>query len=139
MNRIVEGIYVGDAQDAAQLAQANPNGITAILNVRSEATDCPLSGAAMMNVPLIDGEPIVEKEFWACMGWLDEMRNRNKTILIHCAAGVSRSITICAAFMKRKGLASSMDNAFTVIKANRTQAGPSPVVWASAKGYLGEK
>jgi protein-tyrosine phosphatase len=150
MNMIADRIFVGDQPDTDGLAQANPNGITAVLSCRSEAPDAaelarnnaqlnvPLPvGVTSYRVPLVDGATIPQERFWEALGWLDERYRRGARILIHCAAGVSRSVTICAAFMVTHNLASDMEQALAIIKVHRPQAGPNPLVWTSAKEWLG--
>lgn len=135
MNKIMDRIYVGDRQDAIDLMVTNPNNIGAILNV-CETQDPPLDVVSLY-MPFADCAPIPEYEFRACMQWLQDQYVRfDRNIFIHCHLGISRSPTICAAFMAQNKLAENIDIAVSIIRAVRPIVWPHQLTLESAKRYL---
>jgi hypothetical protein len=71
-----------------------------------------------------------------CLGWLKFVYECGHTVLIHCAAGISRSVTITASFMHYEGI-KDFEAALDQIRMARPVASPAPVVKNSAKQMLG--
>ena len=56
--------------------------------------------------------------------WMDQMRAQGRTILIHCAAGISRSATFTIAYiMKREGM--GFDSALAYVRKGRKSVHPN--------------
>jgi protein-tyrosine phosphatase len=143
MNRIIDRIYVGDWNDALSLKYSNPNCISAVLNVCEnidyEALHSGVGvapGVAYLHEPFPDHLPIPESKFNMCMNWLGAQYSVGRIILIHCALGVSRSPTICAAFLTKLGISKNIDEGLQIIKIARPEVNPSLLTFASAKEYL---
>lgn len=136
MSQVSHRLWVGGCKCASDLAKFNPAKITAVLNV-NQAPDEPQSpDIVYMHIPFDDGAEIPHRQFVKCLGWLDFMYENGHTILIHCAAGISRSVTITAAFMHYEGL-TDFDDALNQIRLRRPVASPAPAVLRSAKMMLG--
>lgn len=136
MSQVSHRLFVGGYARAADLAKDNPHKITAVLCVH-QAMDYPKnSGIVYMHIPFADGEGIPPKTFVKCLGWLKYMYENGHVIYIHCAAGISRSVTITAAFMHYEGIA-DFNTALDEIKMVRPNASPAPNVLNSAKQMLG--
>ena len=137
MNEIVDRLYIGDWNDALSLTHSNPNSIAAVLNV-CENINVGLAMSSYLHIPFPDHFPIPADKFSICMSWLNAQYNScRRRVFVHCACGVSRSPTICAAFLTKVGLASNIDEALTIIKNARPQADPDFLVFASARSYVG--
>jgi protein-tyrosine phosphatase len=134
MNKIIDRFYVGDWNDAQSLKQSNPNEISSVLNVCENIDDLP--AVAYLHAAFKDHETIPKDKFDLCMIWLNTQYSANRTILVHCALGVSRSPTICAAFLTKLQVAANIDAALTLVRSARPQVNPAPLTWASAKEYL---
>jgi hypothetical protein len=135
-------LFVGGYIQASRLAQENPSGIQAVLDVSTDAPweEAPpyveAPGIVYAHIPFHDGEEIPDQKLWDCLQFLAEQHSRHANrVLVHCAAGISRSVTITAAFMHSTHI---MD--FTValdyIKQRRPVANPAPAVLVSAKKIL---
>jgi len=90
----------------------------------------------VLALPFDDGMPVPEKVFrpaqeWLCMHW-----DRGAKILISCAAGQSRSVTMAIALLARKGGLSFFDSTREVIR-RVPGAYPHPHVLASAARLSG--
>jgi len=135
MNKITDRLFVGNWGDALSLIWPNANYISAVLNV-CENLDQLDSNIAYMHVPFPDHLPIPKESFDMCMNWLNGQYTLGKNILIHCAVGVSRSPTICAAFLVKTGLAKTIDEGLQIIKQARPEVDPAPLTFLSAREHL---
>jgi hypothetical protein len=135
MTQVDHRLFVSGYARAAELAQNNPNKISAVLCVH-QVMDYPKNpNIIYRHVPFNDGEGIPQRSFTECLGWLKFMYDNGHKILIHCAAGISRSVTILASFMHYEGIC-DFTEALDRIKMNRPNATPAPAVENSAKQFL---
>lgn len=135
MTQIGHRLFVSGYARAADLAKDNPRKITAVLCVH-QVMDYPKNpDIVYMHVPFADGSGIPPEAFVKALGWLKFMYENGHTILIHCAAGISRSVTILASFMHYEGIA-EFHEALDQIRLNRPNASPAPAVLNSAKKML---
>lgn len=135
MTQVGHRLFVGGYARAADLAKDNPHKITAVLCVH-QVMDYPKNpDIVYMHVPFDDGNRIPPTAFVKCLGWLKFMYETGHVIYIHCAAGISRSVTIMASFMHYQGIA-DFNDALDQIKMNRPNANPAPAVLNSAKQML---
>jgi protein-tyrosine phosphatase len=135
MTQIDHRLFVSGYARAAELAKENPHKITAVLCVH-QVMDYPKNpDIVYMHVPFDDGSAIPQKQFVKCLGWLKFMYENGHKILVHCAAGISRSVTILASFMHYEGIC-DFNEALNRIKMNRPNASPAPAVAVSAKEML---
>jgi|SRR5271157_3012115 len=137
MTQVSHRLWVGGYVQAAQLAIENPKGITAVLDVSTEPPYEKNPNVVYQKIPFHDGHEIPRQQFAMCLGWLKFMYENGHIILIHCAAGISRSVTITASFMDYIGLAEDFDTALDRIRMARPIASPAPAVLVSAKKMLG--
>lgn len=104
--RIDEGIYLGGIDDALSLRALMRLNIGAIINCTVSLEFPRVDGIEMHRVPVNDvvSESITQF-FDETSELITRLRREKKIILIHCAAGVSRSPTILAAhLMKTRGM-----------------------------------
>lgn len=91
----------------------------------------------VMSLPFDDGAPIPEDRFRRAQWWLGWHWDHGARILISCAAGQSRSVTMAIALLKTKGALRFLDAVHEVI--NRVPgAYPHPFLLASAARHCGE-
>ena len=91
----------------------------------------------VLSLPFDDGAPIPELLFRQAQDWLGDRWDRGSRILISCAAGHSRSVTMAIALLKTKGRMAFVDAANEVM-ARVPAAYPHPHVLASAARFCGE-
>jgi atypical dual specificity phosphatase len=136
MSQVGDRLFVGGYARGADLSKSNPFKITAVLCVH-QVMDYPKNPDIIyMHVPFDDGKQIPSTAFVKCLDWLKFMYENGHTIYVHCAAGISRSVTIMASFMHYQGIA-EIGEALDQIKLNRRNASPAPAVFNSAKQLLG--
>lgn len=135
LTQVGHRLYVGGYARAADLSKDNPHKITAVLCVH-QVMDYPKSPEIVyMHVPFADGQEIPPEAFAKALGWLKYMYENGHTILVHCAAGISRSVTVLASFMHYEGVADFYE-ALDAIRLSRPNASPAPAVLNSAKRML---
>ena len=137
ISRIVKQLYISDWSDAQSLLYANPESITAVLNVCEEEDNfTSLPWMKYFHCAFEDHKPIPREKFDACMSWLNERYRLQNNILIHCALGVSRSPTICAAFLTKQKIVSSMDEGIKLVKLSRPIINPAEFTFISACAFV---
>jgi protein-tyrosine phosphatase len=75
----------------------------------------------------------IEKYFPQSNEFIDE-GNKNGKILVHCGAGVSRSVSLVVAYIIQK-LSHPFSEAFKIIKEKRTIAKPNPGFERQLRNY----
>jgi predicted protein tyrosine phosphatase len=128
MDHIVSNLWLGDQRDADRLIRMNPDGITAILNVRGpdaykpagrdQSADHP--GKAYKWIPAPDTGVVSPKNVKQAVAWLREQTDKGARILIHCKYGISRSPAFLAAFMVESGISASLEEAIAMIASRRS-------------------
>src|SRR5271166_1244412 len=131
MTSVVNRIWVGGYVQAARLVEDNTEKITAVLNVSTEPPYQKNPDIVYMHIPFHDGHKIPSRQFAECLSWLKFMYEHGHNILIHCAAGISRSVTITAAFMHYLDI-TDFDTAMDRIRLARPIASPASAVLVSA-------
>lgn len=136
ISQVDHRLFVSGYAEAGQLSVSNPRKITAVLNVHQMPDEKQSPNIIYMHIPFEDGEEIPQRQFVKCLGWLKFMYEAGHTILIHCAAGISRSVTITASFMHYAEIC-DFGEAMERIKKARPIANPAPKTVLSAKRMLG--
>lgn len=77
--------------------------VTAVLNVSEERPYEAPKEMAYLHHGFPDVQPFPLDAVRKCVMWLDEQTRAGKKILVHCAEGNSRSVTVVAAFLLYKG------------------------------------
>jgi len=90
----------------------------------------------VLTLPFDDGMPVPADIFRSAQAWLDAHWDREAKILISCAAGHSRSVTMAIALLGRKGGLSFLDSTYDVMR-RVPGAYPHPQVLASAARLSG--
>lgn len=107
-SEIIDGLYISNwdfASDARQLKAFN---ITAIVNCAASRSrldtlpyqvnaDTDYLGLPIVDVPSFD----IAQFFDAATDFIQEHRMANRSVLVHCEVGMSRSVTIVAAYLVR--------------------------------------
>jgi protein-tyrosine phosphatase len=128
-----ERLFVGSFQAAAGLAEANPLGMRSVVSVCTEEIQSRSPKITYVHLPVLDAQ-------FLPFDVVDEVmrtiaRNiRAGPVLIHCAAGLSRSPVMAALYFDLVGYR-SFDAALDEL-ARLRPTDPSPVIVRSAKEYL---
>ena len=97
MDKILDRLWIGNAEDGRDVAALKANGINAAFNATQETDNWPddfKKDTPYLRLNQNDGESISADKLDSFKSFMDEMYSQKKrTILIHCAAGVSRAST----------------------------------------------
>lgn len=128
-----ERLLLGDLRAAERLAGANPFGIRTVVNVCIERIQSRSPDITYVQIPMLDAQPlpfdVVDDVTRAIARNIPAGR-----VLIHCAAGFSRSPVMAAIYFDLVGY-KSFDRALDEL-AELWPIDPSPVIARSAKEYL---
>ncbi len=119
INRIMDGLFISDDYSARDYATVKSLGITQILSVGQELTPHINSGFITANIPIVDMESaLIKKWFATALSFI-----KGGPTLVHCSQGISRSATICIAYLIMNGM--SYDEALAKVKAARSMISPN--------------
>jgi protein-tyrosine phosphatase len=128
-------LFIGNYMNGAELILANPRDIRAVLNVSTEQPYKKRANINYFEVPFDDGHAIPVKAFTAAMDFLMLQYELGAKTLVHCAAGISRSVGTTAAFLHISGQL-QFDAAIQHIKRRRPIAQPHPDITTSIRKFL---
>lgn len=99
MNRVLPGLYVGNFRDAKDNEQLKAYKITHIVSIHDFAKklrdDIEYKCVLASDTPQQD----LAQFFPECNDFIHAARVKGGNVLVHCLAGVSRSVTVTAAYM----------------------------------------
>ncbi|XP_057306613.1 dual specificity protein phosphatase 1-like [Hydractinia symbiolongicarpus] len=122
---ILPFVYLGNAYHSSQKELLKKLGITAILNV---SRVCPVLFPNSFEYKTISiGDNATENiscHFDESIKFIDDVKSKNGKVLVHCRAGISRSATICIAYLMRK-CGYTLDEAYDFTKKKRSNISPN--------------
>ncbi|KAK6178100.1 hypothetical protein SNE40_012929 [Patella caerulea] len=118
-------LYLGDASHSSMKDELLDLGITAILNV---STSCANHFPHDFRYKIIPVEDTASADlyFWFkdAIQFIEQDREKGGKILVHCKGGVSRSATICLAYLMFTRCV-GLEDAFDYIKSRRESISPN--------------
>ncbi|CAH7682786.1 hypothetical protein BY996DRAFT_6693017 [Phakopsora pachyrhizi] len=128
LNRIISKIFIGDFMASQSIQSLLDNRLLNVVSAMKQAVDySDQIGFRHLRVPIDDSDRTNIIEWFDVVGnWIqakiDEKDDRN--VLVHCAAGVSRSTTLVAAYLM-KAYNLTTEEAIEFITSKRPQVQPS--------------
>ena len=118
-SRITPSLFVGPQYRKNGLRHLENNGITAVVNMRTEKDDaaCGLATPKYCYLPTIDDQAPTLEHLQQGINFIREVINSGEKVYIHCGAGVGRAPTMAAAYLISTGL--QLDEALTLIRKVR--------------------
>ena len=116
LSKVTDRLYVSSLWVARNLTKANPEGITAVLNL-TEVDYQENPDIIYMRMSIEDGQPISREMLFEILDYLRFIYENGHKILIHCAAGASRSPSIMAAFMHYMKIEHYLDAMDKIVEA----------------------
>ncbi|BFZ10652.1 hypothetical protein BsWGS_13691 [Bradybaena similaris] len=125
--QVLPYLYLGCAKNSTDLPQLKKYGITHILNV---TTNVPNTfehehNFRYLQIPISDHwSQNLSSFFPQAIQFIDEARTSQKGVLVHCLAGISRSVTITVAYlMSRQNM--SLNEAYDHVKLCKPNISPN--------------
>jgi len=135
MSKITDLLYVGNYGNASRLADENLEGIQAVLNVSTEPPYQKIESIQYRDVRFDDGHEIPLHSFAEAIAFLQFQHETGHKTLVHCAAGISRSPSVVAAFLHHSKQY-DLDLAWILIRKCRPIVQPHPFIVRSIKKHL---
>ncbi|KAM4596754.1 dual specificity protein phosphatase 22-A [Fundulus diaphanus] len=124
MNKVVDGLYLGNIRDSENRENLSKNGITHILSVYNNAKPV-YEDITYLCIHAADASSQnLLQHFKQCIGFIHECRLNGGACLVHCLAGVSRSTTMVVAYLMTV-THYSWEECLTAVKAVRSFVGPN--------------
>ncbi|XP_020832325.1 dual specificity protein phosphatase 22 isoform X2 [Phascolarctos cinereus] len=124
MNKILPGLYIGNFKDARDAEQLSKNKVTHILSIHDSARPM-LEGLKYLCIPAADSpSQNLTRHFKESIRFIHECRLRGEGCLVHCLAGVSRSVTLVVAYIMTI-TDFGWEDALHMVRAGRSCANPN--------------
>ncbi|XP_023515308.1 dual specificity protein phosphatase 1-like [Cucurbita pepo subsp. pepo] len=122
--QIEEGVFLGSIGAAHNKDELKKLNITHILTIACSMPPANPNDFVYKVVGVVDTRDAdIKQHFDDCFNFIEEGR-QSGGVLIHCFAGVSRSVTITLAYlMKKRGM--NLTEALEHVKSRRPQASPN--------------
>jgi len=119
-------LYLSGLEAASQLDVLKAAGITHVLTVGS---GMPALHTQDVGYQLIDSlednsEALIIVRFQECFSFIDLVKSQNGRLLVHCEGGVSRSATICAAYLMKEEKMTPVQ-AIDFLQSKRSKVAPN--------------
>uniref|UniRef100_A0A4W3GY38 Dual specificity protein phosphatase n=1 Tax=Callorhinchus milii TaxID=7868 RepID=A0A4W3GY38_CALMI len=122
---ILPFLYLGSAFHASRRDMLDALGITALINV---SATCPnhFEGHYLYKcIPVEDSHKAdISCWFKEAIHFVDSVKNAGGRVFVHCQAGISRSATICLAYLMSSNRV-RLDEAFEFVKQRRSVISPN--------------
>ncbi|XP_008404147.1 dual specificity protein phosphatase 22-A [Poecilia reticulata] len=124
MNKVVDGLYLGNIRDSENREGLSKNGITHILSVYNNAKPVHEDITYLCIHAADASSQNLLQHFKECIGFIHQCRLDGGACLVHCLAGVSRSTTMVVAYLMTV-THYSWEECLTAVKAVRSFVGPN--------------
>ena len=116
---IVDHLYLGSAAHAAQCELLERLGITALLNVSPNCPNHYPEKFEYVTIPVEDNSTAdIKMHFLKGIDFINSVQQRGGKVLVHCKAGVSRSATLCLAYLI-KSHKMNLNDAYDEVKVGK--------------------
>uniref|UniRef100_A0A1A7YXH6 Dual specificity phosphatase 22a n=1 Tax=Iconisemion striatum TaxID=60296 RepID=A0A1A7YXH6_9TELE len=124
MNKVVDGLYLGNIRDSENRESLSKNGITHILSVYNNAKPV-IEDMKYLCIHAADASnQNLLQHFKESISFIHECRLNGGACLVHCLAGVSRSTTMVVAYLMTV-THYSWEECLSAVKAVRSFVGPN--------------
>uniref|UniRef100_U5EXJ8 Putative mitogen-activated protein kinase phosphatase 3 n=1 Tax=Corethrella appendiculata TaxID=1370023 RepID=U5EXJ8_9DIPT len=124
---IIPGLFLGSFRNCENRKTLEKYNITYVLNVTSNLPNVFEEEGRIKycQIPVTDHwSSDLLKHFPEAFKFLDEARANNAHVLVHCLAGLSRSVTVVLAYMMKTS-ALRLEEAFTFVRARKADISPN--------------
>ncbi|XP_020824822.1 dual specificity protein phosphatase 1 [Phascolarctos cinereus] len=122
---ILPFLYLGSAYHASRKDMLDALGITALINVSANCPNHFEDHYQYKSIPVEDNHKAdISSWFNEAIDFIDSIKNAGGRVFVHCQAGISRSATICLAYLMRANRV-KLDEAFEFVKQRRSIISPN--------------
>jgi protein-tyrosine phosphatase len=121
MDEVAEGIFVGTEADASDESLLRTHGIDVVISLTYSTPGT--SDSTRIDVPMMDGPQNSTQAFANAVRAVLTQRDAGQCVLIHCAAGTSRSPSVAAAAMTHL-TERSLNQSFNQVLERRPEIDP---------------
>ncbi|KAM6976605.1 dual specificity protein phosphatase 1 [Aplochiton taeniatus] len=122
---ILPFLYLGSAYHASRKDMLDMLGITALINVSANCPNHFEDSFQYKSIPVEDNHKAdISSWFNEAIEYIDSVRNKGGRVFVHCQAGISRSATICLAYLMRTNRV-KLEEAFEFVKQRRSIISPN--------------
>lgn len=139
ISKINDRIFIGGEFAAADLKVIHDNNISHIINMAIDGIAYDHTGIKIMNIHIWDGGLAPNGALESAANLLNDiLKSESDNILVHCAAGISRSTTVVLSYLiLHTGM--SFYDALRFIEASRPCVAPHPLLVRSMFRDFGNK
>ncbi|XP_036454934.1 dual specificity protein phosphatase 18 [Colossoma macropomum] len=135
LGQITDYLYIGNAKAAKDSSVITRLNINCIINATLDDSKPCLPSVDYVWVPVADSpETQLEEHFDTVADKIDKVRMQHGRVVVHCCAGVSRSATLCLAFLM-KHCSMSLVEAHGLVKSRRPIIRPNAGFWKQLIEY----
>lgn len=122
---ILPFLYLGSAYHASRKDMLDALGITALINVSANCPNHFEGHYQYKSIPVEDNHKAdISSWFNEAIDFIDSIKSAGGRVFVHCQAGISRSATICLAYLMRTNRV-RLDEAFEFVKQRRSIISPN--------------
>ncbi|XP_060043280.1 dual specificity protein phosphatase 2 [Erinaceus europaeus] len=122
---ILPYLFLGSCSHSSDLQGLQACGITAVLNVSASCPNYFEDLFCYKSIPVEDNQMVdISAWFQEAIGFIDTVKHSGGRVLVHCQAGISRSATICLAYLIQSHRV-RLDEAFDFVKQRRGVISPN--------------
>lgn len=121
---MLPGLYVGNYRDSKDYSQLDKYGITHIVAIHDAARRLHPDKHYLCVLASDSPDENITQYFTLCNDFIHAARLRDGNVLIHCLAGMSRSVTVAVAYIMSV-TSLSWKEALKVVRAGRSVANPN--------------
>ncbi|XP_028654116.1 dual specificity protein phosphatase 2 [Erpetoichthys calabaricus] len=122
---ILPFLFLGSAHHSSHREALRSLRITAVLNVSSSCPNLFENELQYKCIPVEDSQAAdISSWFAEAIEFIDSVKNNGGRVLVHCQAGISRSATICLAYLIQSWRV-RLDEAFDFVKQRRGVISPN--------------
>ncbi|MGH0143372.1 UNVERIFIED_CONTAM: hypothetical protein FKN15_005639 [Acipenser sinensis] len=135
LGQITEHLYLSSGRAANNTVLVSNSRITCIINVTQDVVNTHIPAVEYVRVPVADSPRSRLSEYFDLIAdRIDEEGAKSGRALVHCNAGVSRSATLCLAYlMKYRNM--TLLEAHRLVKARRPIVRPNNGFWKQLIDY----
>ncbi|XP_075162033.1 mitogen-activated protein kinase phosphatase 3 [Haematobia irritans] len=124
---IIPGLFLGNAMHSCDARALQKYNIKYVLNVTKDLPNVfeASGGIQYLQIPITDHySQDLAMHFPSAIQFIEEARSKNSAVLVHCLAGVSRSVTVTLAYLMHTR-ALNLNDAFTLVRGRKPDVSPN--------------